>query len=86
MSTNKQHSLRKGPRFDLQHVVGALVQYFTNRQTLIAAAVPWLTRSMSAETRPLVGHTSISAAASAVRTPLIAHALVLHSRHQWKGD
>ena len=93
--------------FARQHVVGALVQYFTNSQSrirrpvrrvrrirdggpeiraLIAAAVPWLARAMAAETRLLIGHTSLSAAAAAVRTPMIAHALVLHSRHRWKGD
>ena len=32
---------------------------------------------MAAETRLLIGHTSLSAAAAAVRTPMIAHALVL---------
>ena len=41
---------------------------------------------MAAETRLLIGHTSLCAAAAAVRTPMIAHALVLHSRHRWKGD
>ena len=55
-------------------------------RALIAAAVPWLARAMAAETRLLIGHTSLSAAAAAVRTPMIAHALVLHSRHRWKGD
>jgi len=55
-------------------------------RALIAAAVPWLARAMAAETRLLTGHTSLSAAAAAVRTPMIAHALVLHSRHRWKGD
>ena len=46
-------------------------------RALIAAAVPWLARAMAAETRLLIGHTSLSAAAAAVRTPMIAHALVL---------
>jgi hypothetical protein len=55
-------------------------------RALIAAAVPWLARAMAAETRLLIGHTSLCAAAAAVRTPMIAHALVLHSRHRWKGD
>jgi hypothetical protein len=55
-------------------------------RALIAAAVPWLARAMAAETRLLIGHTSLSAAAAAVRTPMIAHALVLHNRHRWKGD
>jgi len=43
-------------------------------------------RAMAAETRLLIGHTSLCAAAAAVRTPMIANALVLHSRHRWKGD
>jgi len=55
-------------------------------RALIASAVPWLARAMAAETRLLIGHTSLCAAAAAVRTPMIANALVLHSRHRWKGD
>ena len=39
-------------------------------RALIAAAVPWLVRAMADEARPLIGHTSLSAAAAAVRTPL----------------